>query len=161
MADGHRERIGGVVRRWRRVQPEQELNHLLHLVFLGTAVADDRPLDLSDERKSISSETTFLNDTDNRTTLRAALRELAADVAQTLELQGLGALTIQVKVRYSDFKTVTRQLRVEEPLASASDLYRLACTLLAKHKLVTKPLRLLGICVSTLVPPFSQLRLAL
>ena len=122
---------------------------------------DDRPLDLSDERKSISSETTFLNDTDNRTTLRAALRELAADVAQTLELQGLGALTIQVKVRYSDFKTVTRQLRVEEPLASASDLYRLACTLLAKHKLVTKPLRLLGICVSTLVPPFSQLRLAL
>jgi DNA polymerase-4 len=34
---------------------------------------DDRMLDLSDERKSISSETTFLNDTDDRSTLRAAL----------------------------------------------------------------------------------------
>lgn len=121
---------------------------------------DERPLDLSEERKSISSENTFLTDTDHRATLRAALRELAADVAQTLELQGLGALTIQVKVRYSDFKTLTRQLRVEEPITSASDLYRLACTLLAKHKLVTTPLRLIGICASTLVPPFSQLRLA-
>lgn len=122
---------------------------------------DERPLDLSDERKSISSETTFLTDTDHRATLRAALRELAADVAQTLEAQGFGALTVQVKVRYSDFKTITRQLRLEEPLTNAADIYRLACTLLARHKLVSKPLRLLGICASTLVPPFSQLRLPL
>jgi DNA polymerase-4 len=122
---------------------------------------DDRPLDLSDERKSISSETTFLEDTAHRPTLRSALRELAADVAHTLEKSSLGALTVQVKVRYSDFKTLTRQIRVEEPLITSHEIYRLACYLLARHKLVSRPLRLLGVGVSSLVPPSPQLRLLL
>lgn len=121
---------------------------------------DDRPVDMSDERKSISAENTFLNDTDHRPTLRATLRELAADVAQTLAQTGVGALTVQVKVRYSDFSTLTRQLRLEEPIDSAKDIYRLACFLLARHALVKGPLRLIGIGVSTLVPPSrSQLLL--
>jgi len=120
---------------------------------------DDRPLDLSEERKSISSETTFLEDTDDRRVLRGALKELAADVADTLRKSSMAALTVQVKVRYSDFKTLTRQTRVEEAVAESADLYRLACTLLARDRLVTRPLRLLGIGVSTLVPPSPQLRL--
>ena len=122
---------------------------------------DDRPVDPSDERKSISSETTFHEDTQDRPQLRAALKELAADVAQTLEHEAVGALTVQVKVRYSDFHTLTRQLRLEEPLTEAGEIYRLACYLLARDRLVTRPLRLLGISVSTLVAPSAQLRLVL
>jgi DNA polymerase-4 len=45
---------------------------------------DDRPLDLGDEVKSISSENTFLHDTDDRPTLRACLKEQAEDVARSL-----------------------------------------------------------------------------
>jgi DNA polymerase-4 len=112
---------------------------------------DERPLDLSDERKSISAENTFLVDTDHRPTLRSALKEMASDVAETLEKDGLSALTVQVKVRYSDFSTFTRQIRVEEPVCEAGEIYRLACFLLARHGLVKRPLRLLGIGVSTLV----------
>jgi DNA polymerase-4 len=123
---------------------------------------DNRPLDLSDERKSISAEHTFRTDTGDRGRLRAALKEMALDVAQTLGRHGLGALTVQVKVRYSDFTTLTRQIRVEEPVASERDLYRLACFLLARHQLVSGPLRLLGIGVSTLMAPTQQqLRLRL
>lgn len=122
---------------------------------------DDRPLDLSDERKSISSETTFLEDTDDRPTLRSALRELADDVAHTLRQHEVGALTVQVKVRYSDFTTLTRQLRLEDPLSEARDLYRLACYLLARDRLVKRPLRLLGLGVSTLVPPQLQQQMKL
>jgi len=117
---------------------------------------DSRPVDTSDERKSISAENTFLNDTDHRPTLRAALKELAADVSDTLAKNKLGALTVQVKVRYSDFTTLTRQLRVQEPLVTTEEIYHLACFLLARHKLVTGPLRLIGIGVSTLVPPQAQ-----
>ncbi len=121
---------------------------------------DDRPVDPSDERKSISSETTFLEDTDSRPILRAALKELAIDVAAALARHELGALTIHVKVRYSDFTTSTRQLRVEEPLQERGEIYRLACHLLARHRLVVGPLRLLGLGVSTLVPPETpQLKL--
>src|SRR5687767_3457311 len=46
MTDGHGERVGGVVRRRRFVETEQQLDHLLHLVLLGAAVTDHRPLDL-------------------------------------------------------------------------------------------------------------------
>lgn len=123
---------------------------------------DDRPVDTSDDRKSISAENTFLEDTDDRPTLRAALREMAADVAQTLEQYELGALTVQVKVRYSDFSTLTRQVRLEEPVTTASEIYRLAQFLLARDRLVKSPLRLIGIGVSTLVAPVRhQLLLAI
>ena len=114
---------------------------------------DDRALDTSEERKSISAEHTFLEDTADRPTLRAALREMAADVAETLEKHGLGALTVQVKVRYSDFTTLTRQIRLEEPVNTAGKICWLAQFLLARHRLVKSPLRLIGIGVSTLVSP--------
>jgi DNA polymerase-4 len=121
---------------------------------------DDRPIDLSDERKSISAENTFIQDTDHRPTLRAALKEMSDDIATSLGLHGLGALTVQVKVRYTDFTTLTRQIRLEEPVTDAKEIYRLACHLLARHRLVTSPLRLLGIGVSTLTDPsHPQLRL--
>lgn len=123
---------------------------------------DFRPVDTSRERKSISAENTFLADTEDRPTLRAALLEMAADIALSLEKHEAGALTIQVKVRYTDFKTLTRQIRLEEPVTQPRDIYRLACHLLATHELVTQPLRLLGVCVSTLVARESrQLLLAL
>ncbi|MDB6175282.1 MAG: polymerase [Chthoniobacteraceae bacterium] len=117
---------------------------------------DTRPLDLSEDRKSISAENTFLVDTDDRPTLRRTLRELAADVARSLESHHFGALTVQVKVRYSDFSTLTRQIRVDDPLTGEKEIYRLACFLLARHELVKSPLRLIGIGVSTLVEPTSR-----
>ena len=123
---------------------------------------DDRPLDLGDERKSISSENTFLHDTADRRVLRDCLREQANDVAETLRRKRLEAQTVQVKVRYSDFTTLTRQITVEESVADANELYRLAAHLLAREKLVHRPLRLLGLGVSALVPPAAkQLSLSL
>jgi DNA polymerase-4 len=112
---------------------------------------DDRALDLGDEVKSISSENTFLRDTDDRPTLRACLKEQAEDVAKSLAKRRLAAHTVQVKLRYGDFTTLTRQISVEEPLTEAKEIYRLGCWLLAKEKLVNRPLRLLGLGVSGLV----------
>ncbi|HWN94006.1 MAG TPA: DNA polymerase IV [Methylomirabilota bacterium] len=117
---------------------------------------DDRPLDLSDERKSISSENTFLQDTADRRVLRDCLREQANDVAATLQRKRLEAQTVQVKVRYSDFTTLTRQISVEEPISDANEIHRLAAYLLNREKLVHRPLRLLGVGVSGLVPPAAK-----
>lgn len=123
---------------------------------------DDRPLELGDEVKSISSETTFERDTADRPTLRAALREHADDIARKLERRHLWARTIQVKVRYGDFTTVTRQFSVDEPVVESRDIYRLGCWLLAQHRLVSRPLRLLGLGVSGLAEAEArQLRLPL
>ena len=109
---------------------------------------DDRPLELSDEIKSITSENTFLYDTDDRAVLRACLREQASEVAEKLHRHSLSARTVQVKLRYGDFTTLTRQITFEEPITEASEIYRLGCWLLARERLVSRPLRLIGLGVS-------------
>ena len=117
---------------------------------------DNRPLEIGDEIKSISGEQTFLKDTDDRKVLRACLREQAADISARLKHRRLGAHTVQVKVRYSDFTTLTRQFSVEEPITEAADIYRLGCFLLGRDRLVSRPLRLLGLGVSNLREPSGQ-----
>lgn len=117
---------------------------------------DDRPLSIGDEIKSISNEETFLNDTEDRKILRACLREQAADISARLKRRQLGAHTVQVKVRYSDFTTLTRQISVEEPVTEAAEIYRLGCFLLGRERLVSRPLRLLGLGVSGLREPSAR-----
>jgi DNA polymerase-4 len=111
---------------------------------------DDRPLEPGDEVKSISSEETFLRDTDERPVLRRCLREQAAEIAAKLGRRRLAAKTVMVKVRYKDFTTLTRQVTIEDPVTEAQEIYRLACFLLAREKLVSRPLRLIGLGVSGL-----------
>ena len=77
-------------------------------------------------------------------------------IAARLKHRRLGAHTVQVKVRYSDFTTLTRQISVEEPIIDAADIYRLGCFLLGREKLVSRPLRLLGLGVSSLREPAGQ-----
>lgn len=121
---------------------------------------DDRPLDFDDAVKSISSENTFLRDTDDRPTLRACLKEQSEDIAKSLAKHRLAARTVQVKVRYGDFTSLTRQISLEEPLTDAKEIYRLGCWLLGRERLVNRPLRLIGLGVSGLVDAqASQLQL--
>jgi DNA polymerase-4 len=117
---------------------------------------DDRPLEVDETIKSISSEETFALDTEDRRVLKKSLREQAAEIASKLKHRQLAAQTIQVKLRYGDFTTLTRQITVEEPIVEAEELYRLACFLLAREKLVCRPLRLLGLGVSHLDLPAGQ-----
>ncbi len=112
---------------------------------------DDRALELGDDVKSISSENTFLRDTAHRPTLRDCLREQADEISTRMQKRRLAARTVQVKVRYSDFTTLTRQISVEEPISDKAMIYRLSCWLLARHQLVKRPLRLLGVGTSGLV----------
>jgi DNA polymerase-4 len=117
---------------------------------------DDRPLEIDETIKSISSEETFPFDTEDRRVLQKSLREQAAEIAAKLKRRQLAAQTIQVKLRYSDFTTLTRQITVEETVVEADEIYRLACFLLARERLVCQPLRLLGVGVSHLDLPVGQ-----
>jgi len=81
---------------------------------------------------------------------------MAADLSERLKKHGLAAHTVQVKVRYGDFTTLTRQISVEDPLAEPADIYRLGCFLLGREKLVCRPLRLIGLGVSGLREPNGQ-----
>jgi DNA polymerase-4 len=117
---------------------------------------DDRPLEIDEIIKSISSEETFPLDTEDRNILRNSVREQAAEIAGKLRRRQLAAQTVQVKLRYGDFTTLTRQITVEEATGEAAEIYRLACFLLAREKLVSRPLRLLGLGVSNLDLPAGR-----
>jgi DNA polymerase-4 len=120
---------------------------------------DSRPLELDGAIKSISAEETFDRDTEDRRVLVPSLRDLSEEIATKLGKERMAARTVQVKVRYSDFHTLTRQTSLEEPLESAAEIFSLACAILRREKLVNRPLRLLGVGVSGLVPPSTQLYL--
>ena len=122
---------------------------------------DDRPLEYDGAVKSVSAEETFERDTDDRRILVPALKDQARELADKLGKERLAARTVQIKVRYSDFKTLTRQTSVEDPVDSAGDIYAIGCSILRRERLVDRPLRLLGLGVSGLGPPGTQMVLKL
>ena len=80
VTDGDGQRVGDVVRRRRLVEPEQQLDHLLHLVLLGPAVADHRTLDLGG--RVFDDRHARLGRREQRHAARVAELQRAADVAR-------------------------------------------------------------------------------
>ena len=120
--------------------------HSLSRYALGE---DERLVETDDGVKSISSEHTFLKDTDNKKIIAKHLQEQAREIADKLKKKDLAAHTIQVKVRYSDFTTLTRQISTEDPVTEADVIFRLAAHLLKKDALANQPLRLIGLGTSS------------
>lgn len=122
---------------------------------------DCRELSFDEARKSVSSENTFAVDTNDISLIEDTLSSLASDVADTLMREGMTAATVQVKVRYADFTTFTRQTTVRDPVVSTDEIYRAARHLLERERLLVGYIRLLGVSASTLAPPSGQLKLSL
>ncbi|MEP7293282.1 MAG: DNA polymerase IV [Chloroflexota bacterium] len=78
---------------------------------------DDRPVAPEQDTKSISRETTFTRDVNDMTLLRQTIRQLAEGVGWRTRKAALRGNTIRVKIRWSDFTTLTRQ----QALAQATD----------------------------------------
>lgn len=99
--------------------------------------------------KSISHEKTFAKDIDDISVLRAWLLELCEQVACRLRRQGLKARTVQIKVRFDDFHTITRVHSLAAPTNVTLELWQAGMSLL-DERLPSKTLRirLLGMGVS-------------
>ena len=118
-------------------------NHLKQIQELAMGV-DHRRVEQNEVIKSMSSETTFEEDTQDRQRISQCLREQAEELTGKLRQRNLHAQGIQVKVRYSDFKTLSRQTTLTDPTQEKELIYRTVCWLLAKEGLVSRPLRLIG-----------------
>ncbi len=121
----------------------------VHLWRLSNGL-DDRPVVENREVKSIGHETTFPEDAWENETLENALQGLSSRVSQRLCQRGLSGKTITLKLRYSDFTTITRQTTLREALESASDIYSLVRKLLRKFRDPERKIRLVGVSVSSL-----------
>ena len=87
---------------------ERTLGHNIdHLLRLAQG-EDDRTVTVDADAKSISRETTFVEDVQDMEVLESTLMRLTEDVAARLRHSGLFAKTVGIKLRFADFKTVTR-----------------------------------------------------
>lgn len=119
-----------------------------HLHELAHAV-DDRPVVPSAAPKSVSHEETYAVDVVDREDLRREVVRQADAVASRLRRSGLAGRTVQLKVRFADFRTITRSTTVDGPLDSGPLIARAAKALLDAVD-VSPGVRLLGVGVTGL-----------
>ncbi len=130
-----------------------------HLHALANGI-DDRPVVADQEPRSISHEETFAVDRHDVAALRPDLVRMADQVADRLRRHGLRGRTIQLKVRFADFRTVTRSHTLTSPTDRGTELRDEAWRMLATLP-VERGIRLLGVGAANLTrgPAVEQLSL--
>lgn len=115
---------------------------------------DDRQVIADRAAKSISHETTFPEDINDSDILRAWLLELTEQVGRRLRDSDVCGRTVHIKVRYSNFETITRSKSLSEPTNVTNTLWNTVSAMFA-NELPKRPLviRLLGMGVSNLQKP--------
>ncbi|HNY84521.1 MAG TPA: hypothetical protein PKK82_06635, partial [Anaerolineaceae bacterium] len=109
------------------------------------------------ELKSVSNETTFHEDSADISYLLDQLRYLADKVGYRLRKKNLAGNVVSIKLRYSDFTTITRQISLNNLTNLDDEIFDSAAKLLRKHLLPGKAVRLIGVGVNNLDEPARQL----
>ncbi|MCC7119789.1 MAG: DNA polymerase IV [Anaerolineales bacterium] len=120
---------------------------------------DDRQIVTEYETKSVSQETTFNVDEIDEQKLEATLHEQAFDVARQLKRNDLAGKTVKIKIRWSNFTTLTRQLTLPTPTNDGAEIYQAAVKLLKAVRQSNQAVRLIGVGVSGIGAPIRQLGL--
>jgi DNA polymerase-4 len=113
---------------------------------------DDRAVEPHHDPKSSGTENTFSQDLTDIDEIRREIDEMARDGAAWLKKRALLCRTVTIKVRYSDFTTVTRS-HTAPPTQDADAIAKRAVALLEKTESGTRPVRLLGASVHNLLDP--------
>jgi DNA polymerase-4 len=100
---------------------------------------------------SISTETTFSENTDDRQLLKTKLLGQSESVARQLRAKKFKARTVTLKVKHADFRLVTRRTTLDRPTQSGMTIYKAAAALFRNY-LLTDDLRLIGVGASGLLP---------
>jgi DNA polymerase-4 len=122
---------------------------------------DDRAVVPDETAKSVGSEETFSYDLDDTVQILREILRLSDRTAGRLRAKGLCARTITLKVRFSNFKTITRSRTLPEEVDTPAEIYAVSRDLWEKLDPDRPRIRLLGVSVSGLEdgPPRRQLDL--
>jgi nucleotidyltransferase/DNA polymerase involved in DNA repair len=132
-------------------------------VYLHAAAEgrDDSPLVTESKPKSISEENTFERDTRVVAEVEKYIVEMSLGVAHALEHEGYRARTVVLKMRYSDFETITRQTTLRAPTADSAEIRACALRLLQTHWERRRALRLVGVGAHNLIEATSAQQMEL
>lgn len=141
---------GADLRRCSREFLAQQFGKSGDYFYLAARAIDHRPVRADRVRKSIGSENTFFQDLFSHEDLAAALTEASETVARHASRTGKSGRTVSIKLRYADFRTLTRARTLPTPVADAARITEVALALLAPLEPVQQGVRLLGVTLSSL-----------
>ncbi len=117
-------------------------------LYLLARGIDRRKVENVRKAKSIGRETTFPTDISDMDDLEKCLLTLAGDVARSLRRERVKGYTVTLKIKYQDFRMITRSKTLDKPTDLEEVIFAEACFLL--QKLVVKPIRLAGVSLHNL-----------
>jgi DNA polymerase-4 len=139
---------------------EQELVRLFgkagRSFYLNARGIDNREVQAERTVKSISNETTFLKDRDNRVLLTVELYHLAREVMERVKKENFCGRTVMVKVKYADFRIITRSRTLSGKIIGFDTFWHTAREIMKQVDLSVQPVRLLGIGVSNVMDEPEQ-----
>jgi DNA polymerase-4 len=109
---------------------------------------DRRPVNPHRDRKSLGKETTLNEDIDSREQMVTILGELALEIENLVKRNRLYGKTVTLKVKYSDFQSITRSRTLEKPVVLSRDIMKHIKELLERTDAGRRKVRLLGITIS-------------
>jgi DNA polymerase-4 len=134
-------------------------NYALELKEKALGISHSRVTSEHESQKSCSNETTFNSDSVDVNFLLEILRTQAEKVGYRLRRDGLAGSVVQIKLRYSDFTTFTRQKALGILTNLDEEIYAAAAELFLDNLVHGRPVRLLGVGVSNLDSPHRQMGL--
>jgi DNA polymerase-4 len=134
--------------------------HGRHMHQLAMGI-DQRDVVALHDVKSVGHEDTYSKDILDLEPAKRELLSLADRVARRMRRKGLEGKTITLKVKYSDFKLITRSVTLPHYTNDSAVIYGNVCNLLEKTAVGKKPVRLLGISLSNLADTGSGRQLLL
>jgi len=109
---------------------------------------DNRPVQAHRETKSVGAEDTLAEDTNDDSVMHDLLKQISETVAKRIEKYGLKGKTITLKIKFADFKLITRSRSFSTPIYTAEVMYAEAVKLLNEAEIGHSSVRLLGITLS-------------
>ena len=109
--------------------------------------------------KSVSNERTFPRDLGRKSELIEHIRKLSLQVSNRLQKKNLRGRTVQIKVRWSDFTTLTRQTTLPQSINAFDQIFDTSCELLDQVWQEGRLVRLIGVGVHKLDTQAHQLGL--
>jgi DNA polymerase-4 len=119
---------------------------------------DDRPVEPDQERKSVGTELTYDKDLTTRFEIVAELYKLEKELMERLEHSGTTGRTITLKIKYSDFRQITRSKTLQNYIRDFDMLHKEVSAIRKSIKLEGSRIRLLGVTISNLESDDSEER---
>lgn len=149
----------GDVANWTEAALTARLGKLGADIWRRAQGIDFRPVLTEREAKSISKEVTFAKDVADEAQLKLTLRRLSDGLGRQARKAGLTGTTIKLKLRWTDFTTLSRQLTLDNPTDLDSVIFDSAIQLFDRVWIKGKPVRLIGVGLGGFGAPSSQMGL--